>query len=111
MKHHSVADFVDSEHSALVQLADMAALVKRRRLSFPREADPRLEAVMEELSGLAKRGGTGAGVRAQVGSSFLLMVQGRSPRAVSTPARQWVRDRFPRRRREQAPPHGAFHGR
>lgn len=44
--------FVDSEHSALVQLADMAAFVIRRRLSIREEQDPRLEAVMEELSGL-----------------------------------------------------------
>lgn len=44
--------FVNSEHSPLVQLADMAAFVKRRRLSIPEEADPRLEAVMAELAGV-----------------------------------------------------------
>ncbi len=43
------AHFVDSELSRMIQLADMVAFVARRRLSVPRESDPRAEVAMADL--------------------------------------------------------------
>lgn len=44
--------FVDSEHSPLVQLADVAAYIQRRRLTIPTEGDDRAEKAMAMLSGI-----------------------------------------------------------
>jgi Protein of unknown function (DUF3800) len=44
--------FVDSAHSPLVQLADVAAYIQRRRLTIPTERDVRAEKAMAELSGI-----------------------------------------------------------
>jgi hypothetical protein len=43
------AHFVDSKLSRMVQLADLAAFVLRRRASIPSETDRRLEALMARL--------------------------------------------------------------
>lgn len=43
--------FTDSQHSPLVQLADLAAFVRRRTCTYPTETDSRLEVVMAELAG------------------------------------------------------------
>lgn len=44
--------FVDSKHSPLVQLADVAAYIQRRRLTTPTEHDDRAEKAMASLSSL-----------------------------------------------------------
>lgn len=49
------AHFVDSKLSRMIQLADMAVYIRRRRERGP-EADPRAEAVMARLSGLVSAG-------------------------------------------------------
>lgn len=46
------AHFVDSKLSRMIQLADMAAFILRRRATIPTENDPRLEAVMARLFAL-----------------------------------------------------------
>jgi hypothetical protein len=46
------AHFVDSKLSRMIQLADMAAFVLRRRASHETEGDARLEVVMERLARL-----------------------------------------------------------
>jgi hypothetical protein len=46
------AHFVDSKLSRMIQLADMAAFVLRRRAGRSTERDPRLEAVMQRWSSL-----------------------------------------------------------
>ena len=46
------AHFVDSKLSRMIQLADMAAFILRRRATRRTEGDARLEAVMERLSRL-----------------------------------------------------------
>lgn len=46
------AHLVDSRLSRMVQLADLVAVVLRRRSSFPQESDPRMEAAMTRLFGL-----------------------------------------------------------
>lgn len=43
------AHFVDSRLSRLIQLADLVAYMRRRRISVPREEDSRREALMREL--------------------------------------------------------------
>ena len=48
--------FVDSKLSRMVQLADLAAFVIRRRASIPKETDARLEALMARLHTLVFAG-------------------------------------------------------
>ena len=50
------AHFVESQLSRLVQLADMAAFVLRRRATIPTERDARLEALMARLFALVEDG-------------------------------------------------------
>lgn len=50
------AHLVDSQLSAMTQLADMAAFVHRRRLYIPKENDQRAEAVMSEFHDLVMSG-------------------------------------------------------
>jgi hypothetical protein len=48
------AHFVDSKLSRMVQAADMAAFVLRRRATIPRETDDRLETLMERLHSIVE---------------------------------------------------------